>query len=300
MNEKELFYIITIAQEKSIQAAATKLYISQPALSKMLTKIENNLNTKLFHRKSTGVILTEAGEKYYNTALKICKLYNELKTELNDLDNQLLGSITLGITPYLSSSVLAHILNDFSKTAPNANIKIVEHSSLKLTSMLRRGELDLAILNCNTSEIGLYNNITYNNIYINHFLLIFNSIKANEIKPLNNLENFSSLRNHDFILTPPHQTSRTVVDSIFHSYNFYPNIAFESKNYHTILNLVSKNLGVSIIPELYYNLLNTHSNVLSIPTDKKWQVCILTQSSDYLSSTMKAFINTTKSYFNTL
>ena len=81
MTEKELNYIKTITEEKSISKAARKLFISQPSLSQYVRRIETELGTELFKRTPAGLIPTYAGEQYYRTALKILALYEDLERE---------------------------------------------------------------------------------------------------------------------------------------------------------------------------------------------------------------------------
>ena len=68
---KEIEYVIKIAECRSFSAAAAELHISQPALSRFVQTLENNLELKLFERKSHGTILTFAGERYYKHALAV-------------------------------------------------------------------------------------------------------------------------------------------------------------------------------------------------------------------------------------
>lgn len=69
MTTRELLYVKTIAEEKSISKAAKRLYIAQPSLSQSLQKLEEQLGVALFHRTSSGLTLTYAGERYYHLSL---------------------------------------------------------------------------------------------------------------------------------------------------------------------------------------------------------------------------------------
>lgn len=82
MTLKELQYIVTIAEEKSISRASARLYVSQPYLSQCLMRIERQHDMPLFRRTQHGLVLTFAGEQYVETARKIVKLYNDFETGL--------------------------------------------------------------------------------------------------------------------------------------------------------------------------------------------------------------------------
>ena len=110
MTEKELNYIKTITEEKSISKAARKLFISQPSLSQYVRRIETELGTELFKRTPAGLIPTYAGEQYYRTALKILALYEDLEREISDINALQTRKIHLGITSHLGTGVLSRVL----------------------------------------------------------------------------------------------------------------------------------------------------------------------------------------------
>jgi len=85
MNLKQAHYIRTIAQEGSITAAAKKLYISQPSLSRYISRIEQMLGMPLFYRRNNGMELTEAGEVYVAYAKEILLLRRNMEIELHKL-----------------------------------------------------------------------------------------------------------------------------------------------------------------------------------------------------------------------
>ena len=74
MTDKELLYIRTVAEERSVSKAAQKLFITQPSLSQCIQRIESALGTRLFTRTSSGLILTYAGERYCQIAGEILRM----------------------------------------------------------------------------------------------------------------------------------------------------------------------------------------------------------------------------------
>lgn len=94
MTSKELLYVKTIAEEKNISKAAQKLFVAQPSLSQSLQRIEDALGTRLFNRTAGGLTLTYAGEKYYQMAAQILKMYDDFETEVSDINNLRPGAST--------------------------------------------------------------------------------------------------------------------------------------------------------------------------------------------------------------
>ena len=136
MTERELLYVKTIAEERSISGAAKKLFMTQPSLSSCVQKIESALGTRLFQRTSTGLVLTFAGERYYQVAQDILKIYNDFEIEVSDINNLKKGRVTIGITVYLATFILPVVLPVFKKLCPNIELAIVEKNSTELEKSL--------------------------------------------------------------------------------------------------------------------------------------------------------------------
>lgn len=85
MDFRDLQYVIAVADCGSITEAAKKLYISQPSLSYIISKIEQDIGVQLFYRKNYPLTLTYAGEKYVDTARTILRLNDNLRRELVDI-----------------------------------------------------------------------------------------------------------------------------------------------------------------------------------------------------------------------
>ena len=110
----EMLYIYTIYQEGSFSRAASKLYLSQPALSIAIRKIENEIGMPLFDRQSKPLRLTAAGEIYIDTIKKELLLEQEQQQKISDLKNLTSGTVRLGGTHFLNAYILPEVLSDFS------------------------------------------------------------------------------------------------------------------------------------------------------------------------------------------
>lgn len=83
--DKDITYVIAVAECRNIHKAAEKLYISQPSLSRYILRIEQKLGMPLFHRKNNGIELTKAGEIYVAYAKEILLLRRNMEKELRNL-----------------------------------------------------------------------------------------------------------------------------------------------------------------------------------------------------------------------
>ena len=144
----EMMCVYTIYREGSFSKAAQKLFLTQPALSIAIRKIEEEIGMPLFDRHYKPLRLTAAGEIYVDTAKKVLLLEQEQRQRLNDIKNLVTGSIRLGGTHYLNAYILPEILASFSRKYPGVKLDIMERSAYELSVMLAERQLDLT---CNCS-----------------------------------------------------------------------------------------------------------------------------------------------------
>ena len=139
----EMLYVYTVWQQGSFSKAAEKLYLTQPALSIAIHKIEKELGMPLFDRKRRPLELTDAGKIYLDTIRKMQLLEREQQQKLQDIQNLVTGTVRLGGTHYLNAYILPELLVGFNRKYPGVTLQILENSSFTLGEMLRRRELDM-------------------------------------------------------------------------------------------------------------------------------------------------------------
>jgi len=145
---QELSYIYTVYEEGSFSKAAEKLFMTQPALSISIQKIEQSIGMPLFDRSRRPLQLTDAGEIYIDTIRKMMVLEQDQEQRLNDIRDLATGSIRLGGSHYLNAYILPDILAGFNKEYPGITLEILESGSDVLSSMLADRKLDLTF-SCN-------------------------------------------------------------------------------------------------------------------------------------------------------
>ena len=146
MEYRDFEYVLTIYQEKSLSKAAEKLYITQPALSIFLTRLETQLQTRLFERTKRGLVPTYAGQKYIEFARQSIALGRSFDQELCEIQAERKGILRLGTSPHIGSIVLPEVLFSFQNRYPNIQLAITEGTSLTLEKLIDNNELDLALM----------------------------------------------------------------------------------------------------------------------------------------------------------
>ncbi len=138
-------YIYKVYEEKSFTAAAQKLFVSQPALSAMIRKAEEELGFKIFNRETTPVSLTDLGQMYIAAVEDMYRVQQNLKDGINNVTSLMAGNIRVGGAAFISSFILPKIIMAFSKQYPKINVDIMESNSLNLQEKLLAEEIEVLI-----------------------------------------------------------------------------------------------------------------------------------------------------------
>ena len=144
LSSYRIFY--AVANNGNISRAAKELYISQPAISKSIQKLEENLDVKLFERSSRGVTLTPEGELLYKHVKSAFETLAIGEDKLRRSITLGLGNLTIGASSTLCKYVLLPYLKDFIKEYPHINISIACHSTTQTLRLLEEGKLDIGLI----------------------------------------------------------------------------------------------------------------------------------------------------------
>lgn len=147
-----IFYVV--ANNGNITKASEELNISQPAVSKSIKNLEDQLGGTLFVRTKRGVILTEEGKEFYEYIRHAMEYINNAENKFTDLINLETGCIKIGISTTLTREFLLPYLEQFHELYPNIDIQIMTYLTSDLIPKLRNGLIDLIILNLNGYNYG--------------------------------------------------------------------------------------------------------------------------------------------------
>ena len=169
MNENRLEYFIAAAEAGNITKAAERLYISQPALSKHINKLEAETGAKLFDRDSVPLKLTEAGEIYLSYAIETLNRYKNMRADIDLINKTVSKTISFGISLNMSRYFINDVIRIALDIDPEFDFDITEDTSLNMERMLKNGEIDIAFLS--TDEI-YDKNIEYTVVKEDHIYLV--------------------------------------------------------------------------------------------------------------------------------
>ena len=263
MQLKDIEYVSAVASEKNFSAAAEKLFISQPALSQAIKRLENELGVVLFNRSTSSVQLSSAGEMFLAEGETLLRLSHQLKQHMANLAAQKSGSIRIGISTFYSSYYLARILPAFRSLHPGIRISIVEGKSHELESMAVREEVDFSLIPMPLDQPELVR------CHILHQEQILFAIPADS--PLRSqlhvsmsmdfpFIDLSCASQEPFIFLHRDQRFYATALRLCQDAGFSPGIVCELTNWDAINALIGSGAGVGFVPELV-----TQRNLKDVP-----------------------------------
>lgn len=155
LSQYKIFY--EVAKAGNISKAAKELYISQPAISKSISKLEDGLDTTLFNRNSRGVQLTDEGQLLFEHVSSAFDALSQGEQELKRIKNFNMGSIRIGVSNTLCRFIMVSYLKRFIEQYPHIKIFIESQSTTHTLSMLEQQKIDIGLV----AEPKVNKNLTF-------------------------------------------------------------------------------------------------------------------------------------------
>lgn len=253
MNTSHLPYIIAVASTGSLSAAAKELGISQPALSKHLKKLEQEVRVELFFHKQKKYIPTPAGRLYLQTARRILEQVRHTHTSIAALGGEKAERLRLGVSPNRGIATMARIFPDFDKRYPQVELSLHEGYGNVLREMLRQEQLDTAI----TTYVGSPpEGLAVLPVHHEELVLAvpsFHPAVTHDTFLLDELPfaDFSDFRDAVFLLPHPSATMYDLVQTIFAQAGFYPRLTASNPNIVIQEALIRSGTRVGFLPAFY-------------------------------------------------
>lgn len=239
VNLNWLKVFMTVATSNSFLDASKKLYISQPAISKSIKLLEEELNINLFYRGNKGICLTPKGEQllaYITEANDLLQAAERMICKDNDMDS---GQLVIGAQSHIVRYYLLEKIEQFRKDYPKINIRIVDLSTRDLLELLEKHNIDFVI---DSSPIEtIYNNTLIKPIAYLDTCFIKSPKNKTAIKEATKLEG------QDIILPLARSSLRKTLekDLMTDNISLKPILEFETEE--LIIEAVKRNLGVGFV-----------------------------------------------------
>ena len=245
MDEKDWRFIDLLYKEKSISKVSNKIFISQPALSSRLLKIEDEMGVKLILRTNKGVEFTEAGIYLAKEANKMMIYLSKLKESLLQINESSKNTIVIGAGNYTVKYRINDILNNFKNLNPHIQFKIINTKSQAINNLLQDGTIDLGFV-CN-----LYKWDGKKDLLEKEKVVVISKKKIT-LKDLPNLEMIDYQTDLKF--------KKSIIDWYNSSYKASPNIGIFVSSLDLCLSTLITNDYYAIVPQhLVENDLRFHT-----------------------------------------
>jgi LysR family hydrogen peroxide-inducible transcriptional activator len=245
MELHQLRYFCAIVETGSFSRAAQRTNVSQPSLSQQIIKLENELGTRLFDRLGRSVRLTEVGQVFLPRARAVLHELEAARSDVVERKASVSGSICIGVIPTIAPYFLPPILASFSRKRPQARVSVVEEITPLLLDRLRAGSMDVAIV---AVPLGVRGN------EFQSFPLLVEKLYAvlpkGHALSKRRAISLGELQNEPFLLLRDGHCFRETAVAACKRARMNPQVIFESGQFGSILGMVSKGLGVSIVPAM--------------------------------------------------
>lgn len=146
MDIRVLNYFLMVAREENVTRASRLLHITQPTLSRQLSRLEEELGVKLFRRSDHSIYLTDEGMLFRRRAQELVDLADKAKSELIQKEETLTGLVSVGCGETHSVKELAKIINDFQELHPQVKFELYSSNNEDIKAKIEQGNLDLGLL----------------------------------------------------------------------------------------------------------------------------------------------------------
>lgn len=239
-----------VAKCESFSSAAKSLYMTQPAVSQAIMQLEDELGLRLFTRTSRGVNLTNEGHLLFEYANSAINLINVGEKKLMETKNLMVGELRIGVGDTISRYFLLPFLEKFHNQYPNIKLKIINRTTLELCTLLKSGEVDIAICNLPVDDFSIE---VRELMDIHDIFVCGKKFKDKIIRPLN----FKELVKLPLILLEPKSNSRQYVEEYMLSKGVKIEPEIELGSHELLLEFAKINLGIScVISEFSQEYLN--------------------------------------------
>lgn len=236
MELRSLGYFVRIAELGSITRAAAHLRVAQPALTRQVQRLEEELGAALFTRVNRGVRLTEAGQRLLDSAIRILRDVERTADEIRAQDAFPSGKIILGVTPTLCPVLVPELFARMRQQFPNIELKVVHAGMVRLEEMLIDGRIDVALL----SELSRSRLIVSTRLAEEEMVLVTRpGARAAGVVTA------AELRRTNLILG---DGLRAAMDALLAGLGIELKVDIELNDHETIRRMVQQGVGASILP----------------------------------------------------
>ncbi len=241
MTLRHMKIFVSVYQNQGITRAAEELHLAQPSVSLAVRELEEYYGIKLFDRISRRLYVTEQGKMFYDYALHIVSLFDQIEKGVRNWEN--MGTLRIGSSITIGNVLIPDLVKRFKKTYPDITVNVSIYNSSYLEECIMNNSIDFALI----EGIPAYPQIIAEPFMNDNLCLICSPDHPLAIQEVITPED---LEDYDFILREPGSGGREILESILTANQIHLNTIWESVSNQAIVKAVAENLGISILPYL--------------------------------------------------
>jgi DNA-binding transcriptional LysR family regulator len=258
-----------VAKQKSMTKAAEKLFMSQPAISIQVKKLQDHFGISLFEVIGKELFLTEAGKELYQAQKSIRKELNNLEMTLSEMKGMLKGTLNIAVVS-TAKYFMPYILGAYRNKYKNIQISLKVTDRNEVKELLRNNLCDLAVFSELPGELDLESIDFLTN------QLMMASAPDHPLAKEKDI-NFKTLEEYAFLIREPGSGTRMVMQRLFDQYDINPNIVMELGTNEAVKQAIMAGIGISLISK--YSLTLEESlgkisvlDVSDLPYENVWKM----------------------------
>lgn len=244
INFENLRVFCTVAESKSITEATQKLHVSQPAITKTIKMLEDELKTILFYRSHYGMQLTKDGNKLYSYIKPLILQVDDTKNIMGEMLNDEKINLRIGTSNTILRSFLIDYIRSYNKEHPNVLIYVEDNTNNNLITKIKEGSLDIAIMVSSPNYTKKYSNINIYKLSELNYALFCNKEYLQENEKINSIK---SVKAKNIIIN----RNTTELNKILTNHNLNNYLTVSSNS--LVIDFIKKGLGIGLAIKEFVN-----------------------------------------------
>lgn len=280
---------VSVFQKNSITKAAQELHLAQPSVSLAVRELEDYYGIRLFDRIGRHIAPTECGKEFYEYAVHIVSLFNEMEKKMRNWDT--FGTLRIGASITVGTHILPVLIRRYQEQFPDLTVEAKVSKSASVEDELIHSGIDLGLIETQPSHPDLR---------AVPFMTDSMCVITAPDHPLASAKSVSltELSRFPFLMREKGSAGRELLDAAFSLQQITVSPRWESTSTQALVKAVAEGLGVSVLPYLLVKKDIEEGTVRQIPLDQpiRRNLNVIYHKSKFLTDNMRAFVDLCKKY----
>jgi LysR family transcriptional activator of glutamate synthase operon len=242
MELQQLKYFRVVAELEHVTRAAEKLFVSQSAVSRAVTQLEEELGVSLFHRQGRAIVLSSYGRLFLEHVIRAQNALENGRRLINEQTGAESGTISLGFLPSLGIEMIPQLIKEYRRKHPQIQFTLIQRLGATLMEQLSEGSIDLCL---SVPEMFGQTGVRWSHLLNEELVIVLP--QAHRLAGRRTLR-MSELASETFLALSPGNTLQTIFEKACAEALFVPKIAFEGMDFGTLRGMIAAGLGIGLLP----------------------------------------------------